>query len=305
MIIKSHAAPDDIRFIHFIYWRITVKSFMKLILAVATAAASGAVALPATALTVDSSGSNNALLNAILGNTAGLSNFNVTSTGNPSAFGLFSNDTVFGLGSGIVLSTGNVNNVVGPNDSNSSGTIFGTPGDPSIANSRDLASLDITFDADATVEQLFFQYVFGSEEFLEFAGSAFNDTFQLLLNGTNLALLPNGNSVTVNNLAASPTGPFNPAFKPNTGNETQLDGYTQVLTFAGLLNKSAQNVLTIKIADLGDGEYDSAAFIKGGTVGVEPPSTDVPTPALLPGLIGLGVAALRKRKGAAAETEAV
>jgi len=272
--------------------------FAKVLLAVASTTAAGAVALPAMALNVSSSSVNSDLLNSLLGNTAGLSNFNITSTGNPSAFGLFSNDTVFGLGSGVVLSTGDVNNVVGPNDSTSKSTVFGNPGDPSIPGSNDLAKLDISFDADNTVDKLFFQYVFGSEEFLEFAGSSFNDTFQLLLNGTNFALLSNGQQVTINNLAASPGGPFNPAFVSNTGNETQLDGYTNVLSFEGLLNKNAQNILSIKIADVGDSSLDSAVFIKGGTVGVQPPN-QVPTPALLPGLIGLGVAALRKRKGEA------
>ena len=37
--------------------------------------------------------------------------------------------------------------------------------------------------------------------------------------------------------------------------------------------------------------------------GVVIPPTDVPTPALLPGLLGLGVAALRKRKGEGSEAE--
>lgn len=34
------------------------------------------------------------------------------------------------------------------------------------------------------------------------------------------------------------------------------------------------------------------------------PATEIPTPALLPGLIGMGIATLRKRKGEAAETSA-
>ncbi len=38
--------------------------------------------------------------------------------------------------------------------------------------------------------------------------------------------------------------------------------------------------------------------------GSEVPPNPIPTPALLPGLVGMGVAALRKRNGEAAETEA-
>ena len=247
---------------------------------------------PAKALSVTQNNNGNDLLNSLLGSTSGLSNFSVTTTGLPNAFGLFSNDTVFGLGSGVVLSTGNAVDAVGPNDTGSKSG----PGN--------LAQIDIKFDADNTVDKLFFQYVFGSEEFLEYAGSPFNDSFQLLLNGTNLALLGNGKPVTVNNLAASPIGPFDPAFVNNTGNETQLDGYTKALVFQGLLKKNASNSLSIKIADVGDSSYDSAVFIKGGSIAVVPPNA-IPTPALLPGLIGLGLGVLRKRKAeAAASSEA-
>jgi hypothetical protein len=274
-------------------------------LATATAAI-GVTSTAAMALTVTGGSDSNTLLNTLLGNTSGLSNFSITKTGNSNAFGLFNNDSTFGLGSGVVLSTGNVTNVLGPNNSSNAGTSFSGAGDPSIPNSFDLAALDISFDADDTVDKVFFQYVFGSEEFLEFAGSQFNDTFQLLLNGVNLALLDNGQQVTINNLAASPSGPFNSAFVQNTGNETQLDGYTKALLFEGLLNKSAKNTLTIKIADVGDGVLDSAVFIKGGSIAVEPPPSGepIPTPALLPGLIGLGAAALRKQKGELMENSA-
>jgi hypothetical protein len=250
-----------------------------------------ASATSALALTVAQESNTTTLLNNLLGSTSGLSNFTVTSTGNSSAFGTFNNDTVFSLGSGIVLSTGNAVDVVGPNNQGGA------------TGAGNLAQLDISFDADNSADKLFFQYVFGSEEFLEYAGSQFNDSFQLSLNGVNLALLSNGKPVTVNNLANSPTGPFDPAFVVNNGNETQLDGYTKTLLFEGILNKNATNTLKISVQDVGDSLLDSAVFVKGGTLGVSNP-TAVPTPALLPGLIGMGVAALRKRKRAAADQEA-
>lgn len=55
------------------------------------------------------------LLNALLGNTTGLSNIgNVKLTGDPNAFGTFQNDP-FGLGAGVVLSTGKVVDIPGVN----------------------------------------------------------------------------------------------------------------------------------------------------------------------------------------------
>lgn len=273
---------------------------LKKISMVAAAAASATVALSvqgaAFAFTVTQNNNTTALLNALLGNTTGLSNFNITATGDANAFGLFSADP-FGLGSGVVLSTGNVVDVVGPNDSTGKTTSYGTPGDT--PGSFDLAKLDISFLADSTVDNLFFTYVFGSEEFLEFGGSQYNDSFELLLNGTNLALLANGNPVTINNLVNSPTGPFDPAYINNTGNATQLDGYTTNLTFKGALKKNAVNTLSIKVKDVADSALDSAVFIKGN-IGVVPPTpSKVPEPATLIGLLGLGafgVTSLSKRQ---------
>jgi hypothetical protein len=302
--LRIYKSLDSFLHIHLFFWRSIMKFAAKVAVIAAVSAATVNIAhSPAYALSVTQNNNGFDLLNALLGNTNGLSNFTVSTTGASEAFGLFSNDTVFGLGSGVVLGTGNVVDVEGPNNSTEQTTIFGTPGDPSIPDSFDLAELEISFDADDTVDKIFFEYVFGSEEFLEFAGSAFNDSFQLLLNGVNFALLGNGLPVTINNLATSPAGPFDPAFVENTGDETQLDAYTKVLLFEGLLTKNAKNTLTIKIADVGDSALDSAVFIKGSSIGVVPP-TDIPTPALLPGLLGMGVAALRKRKQEGSESEA-
>lgn len=248
------------------------------------------------AFSVTPNDNNNDLLNSLLGDTTGLSNFNISKTGDAEAFGIFKNDP-FGLKQGVVLSTGQVEDVVGPNNSTGQTTDFGTVGDT--ANSYDLAQIDISFDADNTSDKLFFNYVFGSEEFLEYAGSGFNDSFELLLNGTNLALLANGEEVTVNNLAQSSTGPFDPAFINNTGDETQLDGYTKILTFAGLLNQNARNTLSIKIKDVGDGRLDSAVFIQGKSIGTTlPPTTDVPEPLTILGTLTAGTlgAALRRKQ---------
>lgn len=243
----------------------------------------GVGSVPAMALSITPTSNANDLLNTLLGDTAGLSNFAVTTTGTDTTngFGTFSNDTVFGLGSGIVLSSGDASGVDGPN--NQTGNTTGS-------GSR--SQLNITFDADDTVSNLFFEYVFGSEEFYEFAGTSFNDLFELQLNGVNLALLPNGNPVTINNLATT-SGPIDPAvLTTNPGDETQLDAFTTKLIFEGVLNKNASNTLSLFVTDVGDTALDSAVLIKGGSVTTK----DIPTPAPLLGLIGLGAAAIRKRR---------
>jgi hypothetical protein len=243
---------------------------------------------PAMSFTVTQNNNGLDLLSALLGNTNGLSNFSVTTTGNAAAFGMFTESNL-GLGSGIVLSSGNVTNLPGVNTSYTDlSTSFGLPGDT--PGTYDLAKLDISFDADSTADKLFFQYVFGSEEFLEWAGSSFNDSFELLLNGVNLAKLSDGKTVSINNLASSPSGPFHPDYinHPVGSGLFKLDGYTKTLTFEGLLNQNAKNTLSIKIKDVADGILDSAVLIKGGSMGTANP-TKVPEPASTFGLMALGL----------------
>ncbi|MEB3282382.1 MAG: choice-of-anchor L domain-containing protein [Lyngbya sp.] len=150
-------------------------------------------------------------------------------------------------------------------------TDFGLPG-----VDNDKTSIEITFDADETAEQLFLQFVFGSEEFVEFGGKEFNDNFDIKLNGFNLARLSDGATTNINNLVSSPLSEYHPDFIYNSVDEgvasdlTPLDGYTEVLNFAGLLKPNAKNSLTIEIKDIGDGELDSAAFIKANSIGTSP-----------------------------------
>ncbi|NER26331.1 MAG: DUF4114 domain-containing protein [Symploca sp. SIO1C4] len=143
-------------------------------------------------------------------------------------------------------------------------TDFGLPG-----ADDDTISIELEFDADDTAELLYFQFVFGSEEFVEF-GEQFNDTFSLELNGFNFARLSDSSSITINNLVPSPLGSYHPDFIYNpvdTGpasSEIRLDGYTQPLTYVGFLQQNARNTLKITIEDTRDGLFDSAVFIKSG-----------------------------------------
>jgi hypothetical protein len=147
-----------------------------------------------------------------------------------------------------------------------------------IGAENDSISANIEFDADGTAQYVYFQFVFSSEEFIEYAGSDFNDAFSLKLNGLNLAQLSDGSQVTINNVTPNSSG-TNPDFIYNSAaigpakDETKIDGYTKVLTFAGPILPNQRNTLEINIADVRDGLLDSAVFLKAGTFGVTPPST--------------------------------
>ncbi|MEG4962004.1 MULTISPECIES: choice-of-anchor L family PEP-CTERM protein [unclassified Microcoleus] len=251
---------------------------------------------PAMAFSVGATNNTETLKNNLLGtNTAGLSNFSVSITGNAAAFGTFTNDP-FGLKSGVVLSTGKVADLRGQNrkdnvlvltNGSDLNTDFGAQGEKG-----DLTQLNLSFFANSTVEKLFFEYVFASEEFPEFGGSEFNDDFELLLNGTNLAKLSDGKTVTINNLVPDPNNRSkdhpdyvdNPSLTGIAANIVKLDGFTKVLGFEGLLKKNQTNVLSIRIKDVGDGNLDSAVFIKGGSVGTVQPEP-VPEPMTVGGLM--------------------
>lgn len=259
------------------------------------------VNLPVLAFDIVQNNNPNSLLNAFLSNDPnnykGLSNFNINLIGDARAFGTFSDDP-FGLGSAVALSTGRVTDLKGPNTVDGgffppSGADLSTDlGLPGVTG--DSISMIVSFDVDKTVDQLYFQYVFGSEELLEYAGQ-YNDSFSLVLNGINYAKLSNGDAVTINNLAVSPLGPYSPDLIYNpvgTGpasSETKLDGYTKPLLYQAPLIQDARNYLIINIQDATDGQYDSGLFLKAGTLGTVCPiancpdtGVSVPEPSLSP-----------------------
>jgi Ca2+-binding RTX toxin-like protein len=219
-----------------------------------------------------SSISDEQIITSLLGNTTGLSNFQLTTSGSRQAVGLFQNDP-FSFGQGIVLSTGLVASLVGSRVGNTS-TAFSNPG--TVPGGNDAITLDITFDASITSDQIFFQYIFGSEEFTDFSGSSFNDVSTLTLNGINLARLTNGDIVTVNNLTpSSDPATFSPDYINNDSagssvfSQLALDGFTRPLGFAGTLIPGASNRLVITVQDISDGILDSAIFLRANTLGIE------------------------------------
>jgi hypothetical protein len=208
--------------------------------------------------------------------------------------GFFSNGSAIGINQGVVLTTGALRCVGNANTENGC-TGNGTN-----------SSLVLTFTLDA--DSLFFNYVFGSEEYNEYVGSQFNDSFQLLLNGpgfsnVNLAQVPGGGGdVTINNVNSGSNSAYynnnSPAVVP-----FELDGFTDVLTASAAgLTPGATYTLSFNITDVGDSNLDSAVFIQGGTVGTQPtPPGAVPEPAtwamMLLGFGAIGFAARRTRKG--------
>jgi Ca2+-binding RTX toxin-like protein len=228
---------------------------------------------------------------------AGITTTSIVLQGDGRAFGIVSGDPVFGIGEGIVLSTGKVEDIPGVNAVDGYittgvqdlSTDFGAQG-----NADDIISYTYKFTTSGPADTLTFDFVVMSEEFPEYAGE-FNDQFQIILNGINIAFLNDnanagllgGGDVTINNLAVQPTGPYSDDLVLNlagTGPANQItraDGYTKLLHAAGtLLAAGQENTLEIIIADAIDGIYDTGVLLKANTFAARVAPTLTVTPTL-------------------------
>lgn len=223
----------------------------------------------------------NQILQCLLGPNVAVSNAVLTAA--PGAAGLFSGGTpVFGIDQGVVLSSGNITSLVGPNLLNDTSTDNGRPGDPDLDalvpgyTTFDATILEFDFSC-ANPTAVSFQYVFGSEEYNEWVGSEFNDVFGFFLNGVNIATAPaicssGGLPVAINNVNclnpfAPPGGPNCDCYRNNALPEggglidTELDGLTQVF-YATATILPGLNHMKIAIADAGDRVLDSNVMLR-------------------------------------------
>ena len=183
------------------------------------------------------------------------------------AAGCFAGLPAVGFDDGIVLSSGSAADVLGPNDSSSTTTAFGRPGDAQLdalvgGTTYDAAALSITFVP--TTSRVNFRYVFSSEEYDEFVGSQFNDVFGFWVNGQNCAQI-GSSPVSVNSINS---GQLPDLYRPNSGGglDVEMDGLTTVLTCRANVTAGATNTLRVAIADTSDDVLDSAVFLEQGSL---------------------------------------
>jgi hypothetical protein len=194
-----------------------------------------------------------------------------------------------GITTGVVMCTGTVSEVAGPNNNGGFWLGGGNAGasDPDLDmiagpfGTNDRAGLE--FDFVPTGDSIKFDFVFGSDEYLEFVNSI-NDVFGFFLSGPgiagpysggaeNIALVPGTSmAVSINNV----NNVVNPAYYIDNGNGSvapynidpyyiQFDGFTAVLTAKAQVICGQTYHIKLVIADYSDTILDSGVFIAAGS----------------------------------------
>lgn len=265
----------------------------------------GIASVPALAgVSVMPTNESDKLVESILGDGIQLVPGSLKYQGAKEASGGFKNGLTSGLDidTGIILTTGKVGNAVGANNGSNKTANNALPGDQQLnqllpttnVTTQDATSLEFKFVSEGG--DLYFNYVFASEEYNEYVNSEYNDVFGFFLDGKNIALIPGTQTPvainTVNGGNPLGTDASNPGqYKDNSLNQQNLakyhiqyDGLTKVFQAKALNLSPGQHTMKLAIADAGDGFYDSAVFIEGGSFSdnAGPVISPNPTPEPVP-----------------------
>ncbi len=192
---------------------------------------------------------------------------------------------VVSFNDGVIMSSGNIADVVGPNKSESTTTDVNGPGDPSLDQliqstqtvvpaTYDAASLQ--FDFTPTTNHVYFTYVFGSDEYLEWV-NLYNDVFGFFVNGQNCATTSTGQPVSIDTINSAVNSNLyrdnsflNPPASPIN---IEPDGLTVEMICSANVNAGQVNHMKLAIADTSDHILDSVVMLKAQSLSVVPPES--------------------------------
>ncbi len=213
-----------------------------------------------------------------------------SSKGRP--YGYFTDNTgTLGMDDGLVITTGAATNAVGPNNSASK-----TQSNKNEEQDSDLASIVqgaekqfdaciIEFDVEVFADTLTFDFVFGSEEYLEFIKD-YHDVFGFFISGPgitgklNLATLP-GTQTTISVENVNTTTNSSYYIGNGTGSTPyenlflQYDGFTKRLESKVSVIPCSKYSLKLAICDIKDDIYDAGIFIAGKSLKTKAPKIDI------------------------------
>ena len=206
-------------------------------------------------------------------------------SGNEQSYGYFNaSDTSFPFNEGIVLSTGKLSNVGGPNDDLSDDDASYWDGDSDLEyilnESNTTNATIIEFEFTAIANQISFNYIFASEEYREGESSTCNysDLFGFLIKNkrdrdfTNIAVIPNTNTpvkvTTVHPAIPNGCDAQNEAYFGSWNDDyavINFNGQTKVLAAVADVQPNEIYQVKLVIADEQNYRYDSAVFLEAGS----------------------------------------
>lgn len=216
---------------------------------------------------------------------AGITVVSASYAGDPAQSGIYSGalTSIPGLSptdGGVILSTGTAQNFAPHNDGStdtnrasdtSSDTDGGVDGDGQLDALAGSATYDgAIFQADFIPDGnwITLQFVFSSEEYLEYVSSGYNDAFGVWVNGVfaPVTVLSGGvAAIDTVNTTQNPNLFLNNPADLDTYN-SEMDGLTRVLTVKAPVNPGQTNSIKIAIADAGDAQYDSNVLIMANSI---------------------------------------
>ncbi|QSS96975.1 T9SS type B sorting domain-containing protein [Psychroflexus sp. ALD_RP9] len=235
----------------------------------------------------------------LFGDTECVENILITNTSggsfsNTKSFGFFeSNNSGFPFESGLVLSTGRLNNVDGPNDNLSDdGNDDNWVGDSDLENAVGLSPGETTnatvfeFQFTPKATNLSFRYIFASEEYQEGDPNTciYSDAFAFLIKPANtqaqfenIAVIPGTNEPVLvtsvhpeipgNNGCPAENEEYFGQFN-NTNAPINFNGRTAVLTANANVIANQTYDIKLVIADETNYRYDSAVFIEANSFNI-------------------------------------
>ena len=231
------------------------------------------------------------LIEDILINSSCITNVNVTNViggnfnGTDQSYGYFNaNGSSFPFQSGVVLSTGKLSNVQGPNTSLSddNASNWGSDADlEAVLNENNTTNATIIeFDFTSEASQISFRYIFASEEYqINNANTCkYSDLFGFLIKKvgdtqyTNIALIPNTQTpvkvTTVHPDIPNGCQEQNQTYFGSWNNFTapiNFNGQTAILTATANTIPNETYHVKLVIADEQNYRYDSAVFLEAGS----------------------------------------
>ncbi len=231
------------------------------------------------------------LIEDILINSSCITNVNVTNViggnfnGTDQSYGYFNaNGSSFPFQSGVVLSTGKLSNVQGPNTSLSDDNALNWGGDAdleAILNENNTTNATIIeFDFTSEASQISFRYIFASEEYqINNANTCkYSDLFGFLIKKVgdtqyaNIALIPNTQTpvkvTTVHPDIPNGCQEQNQTYFGSWNNSTapiNFNGQTSILTATANTIPNETYHVKLVIADEQNYRYDSAVFLEAGS----------------------------------------